>query len=128
MTNDDHRGGGGDGAPAPVLPYLAPPKPDARTPSPITATLLCLPGVACWCLLGIVVVAIEREREPAWLPGGPWLLVLWSAAVVTAVASVRQYVRLECKPWYVLLCLIVNGLGLAFTGLVVLLLVVSAVA
>jgi hypothetical protein len=70
-----------------------------------------------------VVIAIMSDRE-LWFPDVQSLFGLWFAAVVTAVASFGQYGRLRRKPWYVVLCLWVNGAGLAFTTFVAVLFLV----
>jgi hypothetical protein len=113
---------GGNRATAPVLPYLPPPKPDSRTPSPLAAALLCLPGVACWCWFGLVVLSMATPVDV--LPYIDYRVqcLVWGLAIVTALASISQY-RGRPKPWYVKVCLTVNGAGLAFTALMIFLFV-----
>ncbi len=111
-----------------VLAYHAPSDGQAR-PSPLTAALLALPGAACWCVfVGALVarpvfgVALFRLVP---IPPVPLLLLLWAVAIVTAVASVVYYARRRPRPWYVVLCLAINGCGLLFTVAVVSLLVIA---
>src|SRR5687767_3317020 len=92
-----------------VLTYEAP-LDRPRPPNPVLATLLCLPGAACWVVF--ISVAIRFRRIGAL--DGRAAVLLWALAVVTAVFSLVLYAR-GPKPWYVVVCLIINGGGLLFT-------------
>jgi hypothetical protein len=88
-----------------------------KSPDPLAATLLCVPGVACWVLFFGVFLwkgagsgkfgFIEREWFSA-------VILLWIVAVASAIFSIIHY-RKMAKPVYVRFCLLVNWAGIVFT-------------
>jgi hypothetical protein len=105
------------------LEYQTPPRDEAASnrPSPFVASLLAVPGLACWViLLGLVTHSFQLSLRDAQVAG---MILLWCLAVFTAVGSFILYLprRSRPRPWYVWLNLLINGLGLLFTvGVVVL--------
>lgn len=107
----------------PVLHYQGPNQ-QPRTYSPTTAALLALPGATCWCIFlnalgigprfGSDVFGSDRVESG-------FLFLLWALAVATAVASLVEFGGRagEPKPWYVILCLLINITGLLFTAVAV---------
>lgn len=80
---------------------------------------MCLPGLACWCLLAAPFahasfqywIGIRISADVIIIS----ILSLWAIAVVFALFSFGMYSRLRPKPWYVWLNLIINGAGFLFT-------------
>jgi hypothetical protein len=106
--------------PPDVLGYHTP-VPQVPAPDPLTAVLLSLPGLTCWVMFGMIIVAIvtrsSRIARALRIIPPQLMIVLWAVAVVTALFAVYRY-RSAGKPWYVGFCLLVNASGLCFTALV----------
>jgi hypothetical protein len=102
--------------PPPILYYHLP-RPDPK-PGPLAATFLCLPGILCWCLL-----AALWTHGKGRLPAGPCaLLAFWPIAIASALASIIYYWK-KPKPWYVIMSVMLNVIGLLFSLAMVLLFV-----
>jgi hypothetical protein len=87
-----------------------------RRPGFLTAFLFSLPGLVGWYYL--ISVNLHSGLGRYFVPMlpipdelGP---VLWWAGMITAVASIVFFWK-RPKPWYVVLCLVSNILGLLFT-------------
>jgi hypothetical protein len=98
----------------PVLDYSTPSS--SRVPLPQRfwlAILLAAPGSICW--MGYLF-AINGVSGPSDLFLGAAAL-LWLPAIFCAVISLNLFVRFRptAYPWYVILNLVVNTSGLAFT-------------
>jgi hypothetical protein len=92
-------------------------------PSPVIATLLCLPGLVCWVLVATALLHLLTGYDVrlwTWTIPPTYILLLWAVAIVTALVSVAMYgLRIgRDTPWYVTMCLLINTLGLVFTGVV----------
>jgi hypothetical protein len=98
----------------PILAYQSAER--IQKPSPVLATLLCLPGIACWAVLFSGIIGIFPFHL-----GIALTLFLWLVAILTAAFSIWFYFK-SSKPWYVLLCLVSNVIGLAFTAVFLLVL------
>ena len=106
-----------------------PPVTQSNLPRVWPAVVLCLPGLVCWLLLGVMVIGIFRVPVLApmadrfadmldLIPAVPCLLMPFvPLAVLTAIASIETYWH-RPKPWYIRLNLIVNISGLIFVGVV----------
>jgi len=98
-----------------VLDYQSP----AALPRPslVIAVLFALPGLAFWCFF-FSWLFLDLNR---WLRfSGHFLAIvfsLWPLVVATSIWSFFHYGNRwhQPKPWYVILCLALNGLGLLFT-------------
>ena len=102
-----------------TLNYAAPPA--VTRPSMVLATLFALPGLLCWCVFlgrGILIEFWSGLYFMTW-PGLDWTVAdsIWLVAVLTAIASFIYYgIRWrQPTPWYVILCLALNGCGLLFS-------------
>jgi len=91
----------------------------APLPHPLLAIVLALPGSICW--LTFLSLFANFLAPFSWLARlkfpfftGNSFLLLWLTAIVAALFSVAWYWR-KPKPWYVILCLLVNDTGLLFT-------------
>jgi len=114
-----------------VLGYASPHSEQdlAKPANPVEAVLLCLPGLICWIIfLGSISGVLFRWlRFPRLRLTIPIVLILWFVAVVTAIASFASYAGRNKgqRSWYVWLNLILNGAGLLFTTVVVILLFIG---
>jgi hypothetical protein len=92
------------------IPYGREPIPT----SPFTALSLCAPGAFCWFMLGWSF--IFNLPLPKFLTF-ELFAAAWGVALVSAIISLVIYGRrpFEPKPWYVLVNLAINLLGLLYS-------------
>jgi hypothetical protein len=103
------------GKPTRILDYATPPP---VQPGLLTAFLLCFPGLVCWYDL-ICCYLLNLLDHFGWgflAPSSFSLMMLFLvAAVITGIASIIYYWN-KPKPWYVVLCLTSNIVGLLVSG------------
>ena len=108
-----------DQAPSQTLMYETPGA-GQRGRNPLVAMALCFPGLCCWVfLVSIVGRHVPRGLVKPWVLPALWC---WGIAIVTAIASLVLYLK-NPRPWFVWVNLVINVLGLLFTGTIALLLV-----
>jgi hypothetical protein len=111
-----------------VLPYAVPSTGARPIPSATKAILLTLPGLICWAiLLGQIgrfwmrpIFRYRVNEERLAIVGG----IVWLIAIPTALYCVFHYFP-KRKTIYVVICLIVNIVGLLFTAVVLVCLLIA---
>ena len=102
--------------------------PRRELPSPVSAMILCVPGLICWCvLLGMWLVPASARANFRFLDVFPpgTILWCWIIAIACAFISLAIYGR-GPKPWYVWINFAINISGLLFSlGVVVLIMMAS---
>jgi hypothetical protein len=77
----------------------------------LLAAILAVPGVAGFCLLAGALLFNSRL---AWSTGPKAGLWIWIVAFLCAIISIYLF-QSKSQPWWVLVCVVINMIGVIFT-------------